>query len=303
LYIFTIKIKKLRQNNLIEIDAKFAEMIEKNKKEQEETKKEYKEEVKKELEKVLNRDNKNIEDLNKKIEKLETTINEIQAIKVINNKTHEDMSKSNDNSSKLQSGSYSSVACKNEGEWKVNIPKNKSKQNKNHRKIQFGKKEDSGLNVVDKKLYVHVGNLTKDNTEEDVKNYIEGFLEDELISIELLKSKTERKEYYRKSFKFVTWFKHHDAVYNMENWPAGSFVKRFNMNDKNKENGGNLKSKIINADGKTNNNNINQVKCSTEEIIKNSSHQLENVTLNTSQMELVTDNSETTSGSNKGENI
>ena len=75
------------------------------------------------------------------------------------------------------------------------------------------------------------------------------------------------------------------------------------MNDKNKENGGNLKSKIINADGKTNNNNINQVKCSTEEIIKNSSHQLENVTLNTSQMELVTDNSETTSGSNKGENI
>jgi hypothetical protein len=55
LYIFTIKIKKLRQNNLIEIDAKFAEMIEKNKKEQEETKKEYKEEVKKELEKVLNR--------------------------------------------------------------------------------------------------------------------------------------------------------------------------------------------------------------------------------------------------------
>jgi 1-acyl-sn-glycerol-3-phosphate acyltransferase len=66
LYIFTIKIKKLRQNNLIEIDAKFAEMIEKNKKEQEETKKEYKEEVKKELEKVLNRDNKNIEDLNKK---------------------------------------------------------------------------------------------------------------------------------------------------------------------------------------------------------------------------------------------
>ena len=52
-----------------------------------------------------------------------------------------------------------------------------------------------------------------------MKNYIEGFLEDELISIELLKSKTERKEYYKKSFKFVTWFKHYDAVYNMENWP------------------------------------------------------------------------------------
>ena len=68
-----------------------------------------------------------------------------------------------------------------------------------------------------------------------MKNYIFRFIGDEIISIELLKSKTERQEYYKKSFKFVTWFKHYDAVYNMENWPAGSFVKRFNMNDRIKE--------------------------------------------------------------------
>ena len=124
--------------------------------------------------------------------------------------------------------SYCSIASKNESEWKLNTPKEKSKRKiKNQHKIQFGKKPDSGLNVGDKKLYVHVGNLTKENTEEDVRNYIESFLKDKLLSIELLKSKTERKEYYRKSFKFVTWFKHFDAVNNMDNYPSGTFVKRF----------------------------------------------------------------------------
>ena len=152
---------------------------------------------------MINRDNKSIEDLNKKIEKLETTISEIQAIKAITNINHEDVSKTNNINKTSESVSYCAVTSKNEGEWKVNTSRQKSKQNKNQRKVQFGKKEDSGLHVVDKKLYVHVGNLTNDNTEEDVKNYIEGFLEDELISIELLKSKTERKEYYKKVREFA----------------------------------------------------------------------------------------------------
>jgi hypothetical protein len=52
------EVAQLKKNSLIEVDAKFAEMIKKNKKEQEETKKELKEEIKKELELALNKDKK-----------------------------------------------------------------------------------------------------------------------------------------------------------------------------------------------------------------------------------------------------
>ncbi len=132
-----------------------------------------------------------------------------------------------------------------------------------------------------------------------MKNYIEEFLNDQLISIELLKSKTERKEYHRKSFKFVTWFKHYDAVYNMDNWPAGTVVKRFNMNDRDKENKVKNRASIVNGSGKKIDN-TNQTTNSVNKNNKNCDQQLENVNLNTFQMECINnDNMDTTSGTNK----
>jgi hypothetical protein len=90
---------------------------------------------------ALNKDKKNIEDLNKKIERLETATNEFQSIKGVNYKHQDYMNKKSSNGESTNSISYSSVASKNESEWKLNTPKHEAKQNNNQRKIQIGKKQ------------------------------------------------------------------------------------------------------------------------------------------------------------------
>ena len=70
-----------------------------------------------------------------------------------------------------------------------------------------------------------------------MKNYIEEFLNDEILSIELLKSSLNKNESGKKSFKVVTTYKHLECMYDMNNWPSGVFVRKLRrINVSKKEN-------------------------------------------------------------------
>ena len=239
------EIAELKENNRREIDAKCAELVEKNKKECNEMRGELKGELRKELDRVEKNNNKGFEAINKRIIDLESTLNELRTSRAeAATLEHSGTAVMGNTTSQLKS--YRLVASMNTSGSYSNSSLKNTNLNQKKRTYQVGTNKTSALRVVDKKLYVHVGNFTNENTEDGVRKYIEQFLGDKLISIELLKSKTEKKEYHRKSFKFVTWYKHLDAVYDMKNWPEGVFVKRFNLNY-GKENVHRSESKINNT--------------------------------------------------------
>jgi hypothetical protein len=142
------------------------------------------------------------------------------------------------------SGASYSEAAKN-GQWiEVKSPKDKLKVKLlNRKKNNFGKKQGTNIAAAEQRLFFYLGNFMKDTTVDDLKEYIENFLEDNIISIEELKSSEVRAEYKKKSFKVVTSDKHRDAMYNMENWPSKIFVRKFqklkNPKGKNRNEGGN----------------------------------------------------------------
>ena len=132
------------------------------------------------------------------------------------------------------------------------------------RHLKYGKREGTNIVAAEGRLYFYLGNLTLDTGANELKEYIEDFLNDNIISIEELKTSKAKNMFICKSFKVVTSTKHLNAMYNMDNWPKRTVIRKFKRSkiviDGSKSvNSKNIASSEVNesANNKQDNENIN----------------------------------------------
>jgi hypothetical protein len=123
---------------------------------------------------------------------------------------------------------------------KIMVKRQKENNDNSKKRFKYGTKEGTNIMAAEGKLFFYLGNLTMDTDVNNLKNYIEELLHDNLISIEELKSRNEKEHYTRRSFKVVTSTKHMDVMYNMDNWPKRMILRKYRRpkleDNKNKSN-------------------------------------------------------------------
>jgi len=89
----------------------------------------------------------------------------------------------------------------------------------------IGRKEEEGFLVVEKKRYfpVYMGRVSKDMTNENVENYLNG---KNIGAYDLEQLNTEKHDRF-KSFKFKIPHDKKDTIFDCSLWPKGLLLRKF----------------------------------------------------------------------------
>lgn len=96
--------------------------------------------------------------------------------------------------------------------------------------LLIGTNVNSNIKGIEKRLHFYTSRWNVKTTVSDVKSYVASILNDHAIDVEEI----TLKQGNMKSFKVITAKQHHNAMYNIENWPENIQIKRFWYNKANR---------------------------------------------------------------------